>query len=395
MNWLTQIFEISIMNLRNVPQRLGASLVIVIGIAGVVAVLVALLAMAEGFRLTLAQTGSRDVAIVMRSGANNELSSFFDREQGLVVTQAPGIRRDAQGRPMASMERYLLTKLVNRKNHEPSNVPIRGVDPIAFQLRPKLHIVEGRMFQPGTREVIVGRTTSGQFEHARVGDRIPIRDGDWPVVGIFDTGGDVNESEVWLDKGTLDGVLRGTFITSVVVQLENDAAFDTFKSSLSSDPRVNLDIQRQNEYYAAQSEGTGAFIRILGVVVAVIMGIGAIFAALNTMYSAVATRTTEIGTLRAIGFGGFPVVVSVLLEGLVLALAGGIAGGIIAYVLFNGFTVSTLNFQTFSQVAFAFRVTPPLLVQGLIWALVIGLVGGLLPAIRAARLPVTSALRAL
>jgi len=395
MNWLTQIVEISLMNLRNIPQRLGPSLVIVIGIAGVVAVLVALFAMAEGFRQTLANTGSPDRAIVLRSGANDELSSFFDREQGLVVMQAPGVKRDAQGEPLASPERYLLTKLVNRKNNEPSNVPVRGVDPTAFTLRPQLKIVEGRMFTRGTREVIVGRSTSGQFANAGVGDRVPVRDGDWPVVGIFETGGDVHESEIWIDRGVIDGVLRGTFITTVAVQLDSQQAFDGFKAALANDPRVKIDVKRQDEYYAAQSEATGAFIRTLGTVVAVIMGIGAIFAALNTMYSAVAARTTEIGTLRAIGFGGMPVVTSVLLEGIVLALIGGIAGGSIAYVLFNGFTVSTLNFQTFSQVAFAFKVTPPLLVQGLVWAIIIGLVGGLFPAFRAARMPVTSALRAL
>jgi putative ABC transport system permease protein len=192
-----------------------------------------------------------------------------------------------------------------------------------------------------------------------------------------------------------DGVLRGTFISSVIVVLENAAAFDAFKAALSTDPRVNVDVRRETAYYAAQSEATGTFIRVLGTIVGVIMGIGAVFAALNTMYSAVSTRTTEIATLRAIGFGGLPVVGSVLLEALVLALIGGLLGGLIAYALFNGFTVSTLNFQTFSQVAFAFRVTPALLIQGLVWALAIGLVGGLFPAVRAARLPITTALRAL
>lgn len=396
MNWLTQIVEISLMNLRNIPQRLGSSLVIVTGIAGVVAVLVALLAMAEGFRQTLSQTGRADRALVLRTGANDELSSFFDRDQGLVVMHAPGVRRNAQGEPLASPERYLLTNLVNRKSGEPSNVPVRGVDAVAFAVRPEVRIVAGRQFAPGTREVIVGRSTSGQFANAAIGDRVPVRDGDWPVVGIFETGGDVHESEIWADRGALDSVLRGSALTTVAVQLEDaTSAFDAFNAALSSDPRVKVDVKRQNEYYAAQSQATGNFIRILGTVVAVIMGIGAVFAALNTMYSAVATRTTEIGTLRAIGFGGVPVVTSVLLEGLVLAVVGGIAGGLIAYVLFNGFTVSTLNFQTFSQVAFAFKVTPPLLVQGLIWAIVIGAVGGMLPAVRAARLPVTSALRAL
>ena len=395
MNWLNQVIAVSVMNLRSVPQRLGASMVIVVGIAGVVAVLVALLAMAEGFRQTLATTGRADRAIVMRSGATDELSSGFDREQALVIGQAAGVRKDEQGRALASPERYLLTNLVNRKNDEPSNVPVRGVDAAAMRVRPEFRIVEGRMVEPGKREVVVGRNAAKQFKDTQVGGKVPVRDGDWTVVGIFETGGDVHESELWVDRAVIDGVLRSSFIASVIVVLDSADSFDGFKAALSSDPRVNVDVRRETAYYAAQSEATGTFIRILGTIVGVIMAIGAIFAALNTMYSAVSTRTVEIATLRAIGFGGLPVVGSVLLEALVLALVGGVLGGLIAFVLFNGFTVSTLNFQTFSQVAFAFRVTPELLLRGLVWALVIGVVGGLFPALRAARMPITSALRAL
>jgi putative ABC transport system permease protein len=395
MNWFRQVFEVAVMNLRSVPQRIGASLVIVIGIAGVVGVLVALFAMAEGFRQTLASTGRADRAIVLRSGAIDELSSGFDREQALVIAQASGVRKDEQGRALASPERYLLTNLVNLKNREPSNVPVRGVDAVAVQVRPEFRIVEGRMVAPGRREVVVGRNVTSQFEGARRGGKVPVRDGDWDVVGVFETGGDVHESEIWVDRAVIDGVLRSSFIASVIVALDSPAAFDTFKAALSTDPRVNVDVRRETAYYAAQSQATGAFIRVLGTVVGVIMAIGAVFAALNTMYSAVSSRATEIATLRAIGFGGLPVVGSVLLEAVVLALAGGLLGGLIAYALFNGFTVSTLNFQTFSQVAFAFKVTPALLTQGLLWALSIGLVGGLFPALRAARLPITTVLRAL
>lgn len=395
MNWLRQVLEVSIMNLRSVPQRIGASLVIVIGIAGVVAVLVALFAMAEGFRQTLATTGRADRVIVLRSGATEELSSGFDREQALVIAQAPGVRKDEQGRALASPERYLLTNLVNRKNREPSNVPVRGVDAVALQVRPELRIVQGRMVAPGRREVIVGRNVTRQFVGTDLGGKVPVRDGDWDVVGVFETGGDVHESEIWVDRAVIDGVLRSSFIASVIVALESPEAFDAFKAALSTDPRVNVDVRRETAYYAAQSQATGSFIRVLGTVVGLIMAIGAVFAALNTMYSAVSTRATEIAILRAIGFGGLPVVGSVLLEALVLALAGGLLGGLIAYALFNGFTVSTLNFQTFSQVAFAFRVTPALLTQGLVWALAIGLVGGSFPALRAARLPITQVLRAL
>ncbi|HET6604431.1 MAG TPA: ABC transporter permease [Xanthomonadaceae bacterium] len=393
MNWVMQVWEISLGNLRSIPQRLGTSLVIVIGIAGVVAVLVALLAMGEGFRHTLASTGSDDRALVLRSGANEELASGFAREQADAIAQAPGVARDPDGRALVSPERYILTNLVNRANQEPSNIPVRGVDPVAFTLRPEVRIVEGRMLVPGAREVIVGRKLAGEFLGTGVGDSVPVRDGDWRVVGVFESGGDVHESELWVDRATLDGVLRSSAVGSVMVQLEDAAAFDRFEQAVADDPRVNVDVKRQSAYYAAQSEATGTFIRVLGTVVASIMALGAIFAALNTMYSAVSTRTREIATLRAIGFGGGPVVTSVLVESLALALLGGLLGGLLAWVLFNGFTVSTLNFQTFSQVAFSFRVTPELLVRGLVWALAIGLVGGLLPALRAARLPVTTALR--
>jgi len=394
MNALSQIYEISAMNLRNIPQRLGTSMVIVVGIAGVVTVLVALLAMGEGFKHTLASTGKEDRAIVLRSGANDELASGFDRDQALVVGQAPGVRKNAKGQPLASPERYVLTNLANKKNNEPSNVPVRGVDPMAMEVRPEFKITDGRVFRPGAREVIVGRNARSQFKDTAIGERLLVRDGDWEVVGTFATGGDVHESEVWVDRATLDSVMRSSFVASVQVQLENKEAFDGFKKALANDPRINIDAKRQKTYYAAQSAATGTFINVLGTVVASIMALGAIFAALNTMYSAVSTRSVEIATLRAIGFGGAPVVASVMLEALALALLGGIVGGALAYVLFNGFTVSTLNFQTFSQVAFAFRVTPDLLVQGIIWALLIGVFGGLLPAWRAARLPVTVALRA-
>ena len=394
MSALTQVREISLMNLRNIPQRLGTSLVIVIGIAGVVTVLVALLAMAEGFRHTLSSTGRADRAIVLRSGANDELASGFARDAADAIVGMPGVRRGGDGKPLASPERYVLTNLVNRKNNEASNVPVRGVDAVAFAVRPEFKLVDGRLFKPGAREVVVGRNAASQFAGTGIGDKVPVRDGDWTVVGVFTTGGDVHESEVWVDRATLDSVLRSSFVGSLMVQLDDAAAFDGFQKAVAADPRVNVDVKRQSTYYAAQSQATGTFIRVLGTIVAVIMALGAIFAALNTMYSAVASRTVEIATLRAIGFGGLPVVASVMLEALVLAVLGGVAGGLIAYVVFNGFTVSTLNFQTFSQVAFAFRVTPALLLQGLAWALAIGAVGGLLPALRAARLPVTTALRA-
>lgn len=395
MSAISQTGHVTALMLRSIPQRIGASLVIVFGIAGVVAVLVAMFAMAEGFRHTLGTTGRNDRAIVIRSGSQDELSSGFPRDQALVVAQAPGVLKGADGRALASFERYVLTDVIKRGNREPANVPVRGVDPIAFALRPELALVEGRLPTPGTREMLVGRNARAQFAGAEVGGRIPVRDGDWEVVGVFSTGGDVHESELWVDRATLAGALRSDDVSSVLVQLDDDAAFDAFKDALASDKRVRVDVKRQRDYYAGQSKALGTFIAVIGGLVSAIMAIGAVFAALNTMYAAVSTRTVEIATLRALGFGGGAVLASVMLEALMLALIGGAIGSVLAYAVFNGFTVSTLNFQTFSQVAFAFRVTPELLAEGVACALSIGLLGGFLPALRAARLPITSALRAL
>ena len=392
---IAQIAHVTMLNLRSVPQRLGASLVIVFGIAGVVAVLVAMFAMAEGFKHTLGTTGRNDRAIVIRSGSQDEVSSGYDHDQALVVAQAPGVRKGDDGRPLASFERVVLTDVLKRSNNEPGNVPVRGVDPSAFKVRPELHVLDGRLPTPGTREMIVGRNARSQFKGADVGGRIPVREGDWDVVGVFETGGDVHESELWVDRATLAGALRSEGVSSVIAQLDDASAFDGFKDALSADKRVRVDVKRERDYYAAQSKALGIFISVIGGLVSVIMGIGAVFAALNTMYAAVATRTTEIATLRALGFGSGAVLASVMLEALILAAIGGAIGGALAYVVFNGFTVSTLNFQTFSQVAFAFRVTPALLAQGIVTAIAIGLLGGLLPALRAARLPITTALRAL
>jgi putative ABC transport system permease protein len=261
-------------------------------------------------------------------------------------------------------------------------------------VRPEFRIVEGRMFEPGVREVIVGSAVAAQFETLKLGGTVDVRDGAWSIVGLFETGGDVHESELWVDAGALETAARRTAYNSITVQLESADAFQAFKDALTTDPRMVVTPQREPDYYASRSEQLHLMIRILGYTVAVIMGIGAVFGALNVMYAAVATRTVEIATLRALGFGGLPVVVSVMIESLLLALAGGLVGALAAYLFFNGFTVNTLNFQTFSQVAFDFRVTPELIRQGLTWALAMGLIGGLFPAIRAARLPIVDALRA-
>ncbi|ORE86382.1 ABC transporter permease [Oceanococcus atlanticus] len=391
---IQQIYAVTAMNLRSIPSRLGTSAVIVIGIAGVVGVMVALLAMGAGFQATLASTGEDDRAIVMRSGSLDELSSVVIREHAAILAETPGVASNSAGEPLAIGELFMLTNVAKRDAVEPNNVVVRGTTPQVLKLRHEARLVEGRMFQPGVREVVVGIGAQRQFSGLQIGDLVEVREGAWPIVGVFETGGDVHESEIWVDREALVTASRRSAWNSVTVQLEDAASFTSFKDAITSDPRLKLQVQREPDYYASRSEAMGQMITGLGYTVAVIMGIGALFGALNTMYAAVATRTVEIATLRALGFGSVPVVISVLLEALVLALLGALIGGALAYLFFNGYSVSTLNFQTFSQVAFAFRVSGALLVQGMIVACLIGLVGGLFPAVRAARMPVADALRA-
>jgi putative ABC transport system permease protein len=395
MAWLNQVGRITLINLQNVPRRLGTSLVVVVGIAGVVGVLVAVLAMSEGFRHTLASTGRPSRVIMLRAGSDAELSSGVARDQAVVLASLPAIARDAQGRPLVSAEIVVMVDLPRKGQTDPNNVPFRGVQPPAFAIRDEATIVEGRLFARGVREVIVGRKAAAQFAGLDVGSRIAFRDSDWTVVGIFATGGDVHESEIWADADVAMSAFRRDGFQSVTAALRDtsDAGLAALKESISRDRRLSISVLREPEYYAKQASVLTKLIDVLGYSVSVFMAVGATFGALNCMYSAIASRQVEIATLRAIGFGGGPVVVSVMIESLVLALIGGAAGGALAYVYCDGATLSTLNFNTFSQVAFDFRVTGGLLARGLGWALVIGLAGGLPPAIRAARLPVTVALR--
>ncbi len=395
MAWLNQVAQITLINLQNVPRRLGTSLVVVIGIAGVAGVLVSVLAMAEGFRHTLASTGRATRVMMLRAGSDAELSSGVAREQAIVLGSLPAIARDAAGRPLVSAEIVVMVDLPRKGQVDPNNVPFRGVQPAAFSIRDELTIVEGRRFERGVREVIVGRKAAAQFEGLAVGSRIAFRDSDWTVVGTFASGGDVHESEIWADAEVAMSAFRREGFQSVTGTLADasDAGLTGLKDTISRDRRLSINVLREPEYYAKQASVLSKLIDVLGYSVAVFMAIGATFGALNCMYSAIASRQVEIATLRAIGFGGTPVVVSVMIEALVLALVGGAVGGALAYVYCDGATLSTLNFSTFSQVAFDFRVTRGLLAKGFAWALVIGAVGGLLPAIRAARLPVTTALR--
>lgn len=394
---LNQTTALTVIALRTIPQRLGTSLVVVIGIAGVVGVLVSVLAMSEGFRHTLASTGRRDRVIMLRAGSDAELSSSLERHQVMLVGPLPGVARDDRGRPLMTAELMVMVDLPRKGQTDPNNVPFRGAQPMAFTIRDELKITSGRRFERGVREVIVGKRAAQQFAGLHVGATIGFRDSDWKVTGIFESGGDVHESEIWADAETTMSAFRRSTYQSVTVRLADgsDSGFRAFKDLLDRDPRFSLNVLREPEYYAKQATVLSNLINILGYTVAAFMAIGAMFGALNCMYSAIASRQVEIATLRAIGFGGTPVVVSVMIEAWLLALIGGVLGGSLAYLYCHGASLSTLNFNTFSQVVFDFRVTPRLLVQGLVWALLIGMAGGLLPAIRAARLPVTVALRTL
>ena len=390
-----QLSAVTAMNLRNLPQRVGSSLVAVVGIGGVVAVLVALLSMGQGFRAALELSGSDDVAIVLRGGSGDELSSYFDREQVAVIVSAPGILRDARG-PIASPEFYTIVDLPMRSTGTAANVPFRGVTGRAVDVRSGFRMIAGRMFERGKDEVIVGRGAFSQFGNMDLGRKVTWGSHEWRVVGVFESGGSVSESEVWTDLSVLQGVYRrGNSVQVVRARLNSPAALAALKDALAGDPRVNAAARAERDFYADQSRILVMLINYVGTTIALLMGVGAVFAALNTMYSAVSSRTREIATLRALGFGATPVVVSVLLEAAVLGMLGGVAGGVLVYFGLNGYRASTLNWASFSQIAFAFTVTPRLLLTGLVYALVLGFIGGLLPGLRAARLPVTVGLREL
>ncbi len=393
MSWLKQTLAVTAMNLRSIAERKGTSLVAVVGIAGVVAVLVGIFSINEGFRAVLELSGSDDVAIVLRGGANDEMTSGLSLEQTRIIGDAAGVLR-VGGEPESSAELYVIVDVPLKSTGTSANVPLRGVGPKAGRLRRGFHLLEGRMFTPGTKEVIVGRGAALEFAGLHVGSELRSGTRAWSIVGIFADTGSIAESEIWSDAIVLQGAYnRGTSYQSTRVRLENPAALRTFEDALTGDPRVNVRVFTERQYYAEQSRSLVLLVSILGRAIAVLMGLAAVFGALNTMYSAVASRAREIATLRAVGFGALPVVTSVLAEALLLGLVGGAIGGLIAYVGFNGVRASTMNLSSFSQITFAFTVTPALLAQALAYALVLGFVGGLLPSLRAARVPVAIGLR--
>jgi putative ABC transport system permease protein len=351
--------------------------------------------MSRGFEQTLKGTGSESRALLLSAGVLAELSSGIGPDVLPLAGALPGLRKGADGRPLVSAEVMVITELRKGEGRQAAsvNVALRGVEAAGLEMRPEVRLVEGRLFQPGLREVIAGRQATQQFEGVALGQVLHFRGSDWTVVGVFESGGDAHESELWTDADTARGAFGRPGASSLLLQLESPDALPGLKDAVTSDPRFRLDVQSERNYYTSQSAQFTRNIGIVTSVVAVLMAFGALFGALNTMYSAVASRRVEIATLRAIGFSGLPVVASVLAEAVALAVAGGVMGAAIAYVLFNGMTVSTLG-QNFTQVAFSFAVTPDLLVRGLIWSVAIGFIGGLFPAVRAARLPIVVALRA-
>ena len=395
MNFLKQTLAVTIVNLRTIPQRLGSSGVAIVGIAGVVIVLVSVLSIAQGFAAAMEASGSPVRALVMRSGADSEMTSGLSGPEVDIIQQAPGLRREGQT-PLASAELYVIIDIPKISTDSPANVPMRGIEPTATGLREEFSIAGGRMFEFGTNEVIVGRGASVNFKGLTVGNTVVVGQSTWKVVGLFETDGSVAETEIWCDARVLQGIYRrGNTYQSLLARLDSSDSFNTFRDWLTANPQVNVQVRREEDYYAQQSRALTSLIRTVGFGIAALMGIGAVFGAILTMYTAVSTRSREIATLRALGFNTTSVVVSVLAESLALAAIGGSIGGLLAYLAFNGYQTSTMNFSTFSQVAFAFQVTPQLLAMGLFYALAMGLVGGLFPALRAARLPIPSALREL
>jgi putative ABC transport system permease protein len=391
-NWLSQIAAVTKFGLLSMPQRRTSVAAAAFGIAGVVAVLVGVLSIATGFRRAMAASGSPDAALVLRSGADSEMVSGFMRDNTRIIADAPGVARTKEG-PLASAELFVIINLPKISTGTDVNVPLRGVERPALQVRDGLKIVKGRMFEWGRDEVIVGIGAAREFDGLQVGDKLRVGRYLWPVVGIFSAGGGAADSEIWSDATVLQAAYhRGDSFQSVFVKLKSPESFNEFKDAVTTDPRLNAQVIRQTDYYAENSASVTKLITTLGYLIAFLMAIGAVFGALNTMYSSVSARTREIATLRALGFGSGAVVASVMLESIALALIGGVLGAGLSYVAFNGFHTATMNWQSFSQVTFALAVTPMLLVQGVVWATLIGAIGGLLPAIRAARQPIAAAL---
>jgi putative ABC transport system permease protein len=395
-NALQQIGAVTAMNVRNIPERWSSSLVAVMGIGGVTLVLVALLSIGAGFRAALEGSGSDDVAMVLRAGSASEMSSYMGPDQITAVTNASNIRRNARNELMLSPEVFGVVATPMRSKESSAMLPVRGVGPMATQIRKEFTLVQGRMFTPGTNEIVAGDGATKQFKGLEVGNKIRWLKTDWTVVGRFTDNGGLAESEVWGDAATLQQAFqRGPTYQTLRAKLADGASLKAFKDALTKNPQLTVDVLSEKAFYADQQKAMSKIIDNIGLWIGIIMGFAALFAALNTLESAVASRVREIATLRALGFGAGAVVTSVLVEAMILGAIGGLLGGLCAFVFLNGITSSTLNFQSFSQITYAFTITPLLLLLGIGYGLLLCLLAGILPGIRAARMPITAGLREL
>jgi putative ABC transport system permease protein len=383
-------------NFRSIRARWTSTIVAILGIAGTVGVFVAMLSLARGFRATLVASGSPDDALVMRAGSTSEMMGGITLDSVRIVQDKPGVARDASGQPLVTQEVVGVIPVPLISTGTDANVQVRGVSPNVLEIRKFVKIIQGRMFKAGLDELVVGKNASKTYQGLTVGNTVSFAGGRWNVVGVFDAGGSSFDSEVWCDARILNEVLKRppNIFQSATIHLASPDAFQKFKDSITSDPQLNLEVEREVDYYAKQSSTMTRLITVLGGLVAGIMAIGAIFGALNTMYSAVAERGREIATMRAVGFSSWSVILSFLFEALLISFIAGIIG-CLAVLPLNGWTTNTMNFQTFSNLAFAFKITFDLLVMGVIFALVMGVLGGLLPAVRAALRPVAVSLREL
>ncbi|MBN1504055.1 MAG: ABC transporter permease [Candidatus Eisenbacteria bacterium] len=381
-------------NFRSVINRWTSTLVAILSIAGTVGVFVVMLAMSQGFMATLVSSGSPQNAILIRGGAEGEMMSAILLDQVRVIADAPGVARSESGDPLVSAEVVTIGAFPLLSSGSDANVQIRGTSPAVMGVRPDVKIVDGRFFRSGLTELIVGRNVPTTYEGLRLGSTVEFGGGRWTVVGVFDAGGSSFDSELWCDARVLNQVYKRpeNVFQSVTVRLASTQAFDEFKDAVTADPQLTVDVFREAAYYAEQSRLVSTIIRVLGFLVAAVMAVGAVFAALNTMYSAVTARSSEIGTLKALGFGPGSIVTSFLAESVIIALIGG-AVGCLAALPFNGFTTGTMNWSSFSYLAFSFRVTPAILAGGMVFSILMGVIGGLPPAVRAARLPVVVVLR--
>jgi putative ABC transport system permease protein len=389
---LLQLAAVTAMNLKSLPQRRWLSLSTIVAVALVVVVLLAFLAMGNGFQRTLASSGSPDVAVVLRGGSQAEVNSVVTRDQVRLVEEGPGIAKSPDGKPLASAELYLIVDGVKRSSQTKANLPLRGIGQEGAAVRKGITLAAGRMFAPGSNEIVVGKALLREFDGFELGRTVTFGTTKWTVVGVFEAYGSVFESEIWADVPVVQSLFRRENVFQTVrVRLDGPAALDALKRYAEQDPRLKLDVKSEVEYFADQGERTSDLIQKLGWPLAIAMAFGALAGALNTMYSSVAARTTEIATLRAIGFGGFPAFVGTLAESLILAAIGGVLGAAATFLVFDGLSASTLG-ASFTQVVFSFALTPALAAEGLILALAVGLIGGLFPAIRAARMPIVAGL---